>query len=131
MRLAERSGRAASAALPLRAESRMNAAVSGSPRAPSCDFCRSPLPRGERHRLVWESAALDSELILADLCSRCATAYGSGSRSVRPTAVRLVQEVRPSAAPSKVVGVIARGAFYLLIAFAFFFIVTLISSYAR
>jgi hypothetical protein len=29
------------------------------------------------------------------------------------------------------VGVIARGAFYLLIAFAFFFIVTLISSYAR
>jgi hypothetical protein len=29
------------------------------------------------------------------------------------------------------VGVIARGAFYLLIAFAFFFMVTLISSYAR
>jgi hypothetical protein len=131
MRLAERSGRAASAALPLPAESRMNAAVSGSPRAPSCDFCRSPLPRGERHRLVWESAALDSELILADLCSRCATAYGSGSRSARPAAIRLVQEVRPSGAPPKVVGVIARGAFYLLIAFAFFFIVTLISSYAR
>jgi hypothetical protein len=42
-----------------------------------------------------------------------------------------VQEVRPSAAAPKVVGVIARGAFYLLIAFAFFFIVTLISSYAR
>jgi hypothetical protein len=99
--------------------------------APACDFCRSPLPRGERHRLVWESAALDSELILADLCSRCATAYGSGSRSARPTALRLVQEVRPSAAPPKVVGVIARGAFYLLIACAFFFIVTLISSYAR
>jgi hypothetical protein len=131
MRLAERSGRAASAALPLPAESRMNAAVSGSPRAPSCDFCRSPLQRGERHRLVWESAALDSDLILADLCSRCATAYGSGSQSARPAAIRLVQEVRPSAAPPKVVGVIARGAFYLLIAFAFFFIVTLISSYAR
>jgi hypothetical protein len=109
----------------------MNAAVSGSPRAPSCDFCRSNLPRGERHRLVWESASLDGELILADLCSRCATAYGAGSRSARPTALRLVQEVRNSAAPPKVVGVIARGAFYLLIAFAFFFIVTLISSYAR
>jgi hypothetical protein len=99
--------------------------------APACDFCRTPLPRGERHRLVWESAALDSELILSDLCSRCATAYGSGSPSARPTAVRLVQEVRPSAAAPKVVGFIGRGAFYLLIAFAFFFIVTLISSYAR
>jgi hypothetical protein len=134
MRLAERSGRAASAALPLPAEFRMNAAVSGSPRAPSCDFCRSSLVRGERHRLVWESAALDSELILADLCSRCAAeAFGSapGSRPARLDAVRLVQEVRPSAAAPKVVGVIARGAFYLLIAFAFFFIVTLISSYAR
>jgi hypothetical protein len=131
MRLAERSGRAASAALPLRAESRMNAAVSGSPRAPSCDFCRSPLPRGERHRLVWEGAALDGELILADLCSRCATAFGTGSWSARPTALRLVQEVRLSAAAPRAVGFIARGAFYLLIAFAFFFIVTLISSYAR
>lgn len=131
MRLAERSGRAAAAALPLPAESRMNAALSGSPRAPSCDFCRSPLSRGERHRLVWESAPLDSELILADLCSRCATAYGSGSQSARPTALRLLQEVRPSAAAPKAVGFIARGAFYLLIAFAFFFIVTLISSYAH
>jgi hypothetical protein len=109
----------------------MNAAVSGSPRAPSCDFCRSPLPRGERHRLVWEGAALDSELILADLCSRCATAFGTGSWSARPTALRLVQEVRLSAAAPRAVGFIARGAFYLLIAFAFFFIVTLISSYAR
>jgi hypothetical protein len=101
------------------------------PAAPACDFCRSPLPRGERHRLVWESAALDGELILADLCSRCATAYGSGSQPGRPSGLKLVQEVRPSAAPPKVVGVIARGAFYLLIAFAFFFMVTLISSYAR
>jgi hypothetical protein len=99
--------------------------------APACDFCRRNLPRGERHRLLWESAALDSELILADLCSRCATAYGSGSRSARPTAVRLLQEVRPSAASPKVAGVIACGAFYLLIAFAFFFIVTLTASYAR
>jgi hypothetical protein len=102
--------------------------------APACDFCRSPLPRGERHRLVWESAALDGELILADLCSRCAAeAFGSapGSRPARLDAVRLVQEVRPSAAAPKVVGFIVRGAFYLLIALAFFLIVTLISSYAR
>ena len=133
MRLAQRSGRAASAALPLPAGSRMTEAVSG-PRAPSCDFCRSILPRGgERNRLVWESPELATELILADLCRRCATAYGSGDdlRSTRPDAVRLVQEVRPSAAAPRAVGFIARAAIYLLIAAAFFLIVTLISSYAH
>src|SRR5436309_14385329 len=112
MRLAERSGRAASAALPLPAESRMNAAVSGSSRAPSCDFCRSILPRGEPHRLVWESAALAGELILADLCSRCAAeAFGSAPAYLpaRLDAVRLVHVVRHSAAPSIVSGFIARG----------------------
>jgi hypothetical protein len=98
---------------------------------PACDFCRGALSREERHRLVWESGALDGELILAELCSRCATAYGLGSPSARTTALRLLQEIRPSAAPPKDVGVIMRGAFYLLIALAFFFIVTLISSYAR
>jgi hypothetical protein len=102
--------------------------------APACDFCRSALPRDERHRLVWESAALATELILADLCSRCATeAFGSarGSRSVRPDELRLLQEVRPPARPHRVVGFIARGAVYLLVAAAFFLIVTLIGSYAR
>jgi hypothetical protein len=102
--------------------------------APACDFCRSALPRGERHRLVWDSAALGAELILAELCSRCATgALGSasGSQSDPPDALRLVQEVRRSAAAPRVVGFVARGAFYLLIAVTFFVIVTLISSYAR
>ena len=98
--------------------------------APACDFCRSALPRGERNRLVWEGPELGTELILADLCSRCATAYGSGSQSARPTAVRLVQEVRPSAAAPKVVGFLARAAAYLLIAVTFFLIVTAISSRA-
>jgi hypothetical protein len=112
----------------------MNAAVSGSPRAPSCDFCRGSLVSGERHRLVWESPELATDLILADLCSRCATAYASAGASrwsVRTNAVRLVQEVRPSAAAPKVVGFIARGAVYFLVAVTFFLIVTLISSYAR
>jgi hypothetical protein len=99
--------------------------------APACDFCRGALPRGERNRLVWESPEHATGLILADLCSRCATAYGSDSQSARPTAVRLVQEVRPSAAPPKVVGFIARGAVYFLIAATFFLIVTLISAYAH
>jgi hypothetical protein len=42
-----------------------------------------------------------------------------------------VHEVRPSAAAPKVVGFIARGAVYFLVAVTFFLIVTLISSYAR
>jgi hypothetical protein len=42
-----------------------------------------------------------------------------------------VQEVRQSAAAPRVVGFIARGAVYLLIALTFFLIVTLISSYGR
>jgi hypothetical protein len=130
MRLAERSGRAASAALPLPAESGMNAAVSGSP---ACDFCRGALSREERHRLVWESP-VPAELVLAELCSRCATSaetllelYGGRGRQ----SIALVQEVRPSARAPRVVGFLARGALYLLIALAFFLIVTLISSAAR
>jgi hypothetical protein len=135
MRLEQRSGRAASAALPLLAESRTTEAVSGSRRAPSCDFCRSTLPRGaERNRLVWDSPELATELILADLCSRCAAeAFGPalGSQPARLDSVRLVQEVQSSAAASKVMGFIARGVSYVLIALAFFLVVTLISSYAR
>ena len=110
----------------------MSAAVSGSTRAPSCDFCRGSLVSGERHRLVWASPELATDLILADLCGRCATAYASagGSRSVPANAVTLVQEVRPRAGAPKVVGFIARGAVYLLIAVTFFLIVTAISSRA-
>jgi hypothetical protein len=134
MGLAERSERAAPAALSPPAESRINAPVSGSPRAPSCDFCRGALPRGERNRLVWESEALATELILAEVCGHCADkAFGSapGSQPARLDSVRLVQEVQSSAAASKVVGFIARGVSYVLIALAFFLIVTLISSYAH
>jgi hypothetical protein len=132
MQLAERSGRVASAALPPAAESRINAAVSGSPRAPSCDFCQTALTRGERHRLVWEGP-LPTTLVLADLCNHCSTRaeslvelYGGRGRD----AIRLAQEVRPSAPVHKVVGFIARGVFYLLIAITFFLIVTAISSRA-
>jgi hypothetical protein len=100
---------------------------------PACDFCRSALRREERHRLVWQSP-FQAELVLADLCSRCATRadtllklYGGGGRE----AIALVEEVRPSARPHRVVGFFARGALYLLIALTFFVIVTLISSTAR
>jgi hypothetical protein len=67
------------------------------------------------------------------LCSRCSTRaeslvdlYGGRGRD----AIRLVQEVSPSARPHRVVGFVARGAVYLLIALTFFLIVTAISSRA-
>jgi hypothetical protein len=68
------------------------------------------------------------------VCGHCADkAFGSapGSQPARLDSVRLVQEVQSSAAASKVMGFIARGVSYVLIALAFFLIVTLISSYAH
>jgi len=100
---------------------------------PACDFCGGALRREERHRLIWESP-FQAELVLADLCSRCATSsetllelYGGRGRE----SIALVQEVRPSARPHRVVGFVARGALYLLIALTFFLIVTRISSAAH
>src|SRR5262249_12976552 len=100
------------------------------------DFCRGPLARGERHRLVWESGVA-GELILAELCAGCATTWFDSRRSQADT-LRLVQDCRASAlsgrasalAP-KAVGFAARGVLYLLIAVAIFLIVTLISSSAH
>jgi hypothetical protein len=120
----------------LTAQPKPQPATAAAPRPaahPACDFCRGALRREERHRLVWEGPFRE-ELVLADLCSRCATSaetllelYGGRGRE----AIALVQEVRPSARSHRVVGFLARGALYLLIALAFFLIVTLISSYAR
>jgi hypothetical protein len=114
-------------------ETKPEAAESRRRAAPGCDFCGSALPRSERYRLLWESP-YPAELVLADLCNRCATGadtllklYGGRGRE----AIALVQEVRPSARPHRVVGFFARGALYLVIALTFFVIVTLISSTAR
>jgi hypothetical protein len=114
-------------------ETKPEAAESRRRAAPGCDFCGSALPKGERHRLVWESP-FGAELVVADFCSRCATRaetllelHGGRGRN----SIALVQEVRPAARPHRVVGFAARGALYLLVALAFFLIVTLISSAAR
>jgi hypothetical protein len=106
-----------------------NAAVS----AVVCDVCGAPRERGERRRLVWESGLGD--LVLADLCARCAgqsdrllAMYGGRGRD----AVRLTQEGSISAverAPvRRVGGMIVRGLVYVLIAVAAFVLVTLVSS---
>jgi hypothetical protein len=92
----------------------------------ACDFCRSALARGERHRLVWESAVA-GELVLAELCAACAT-RSFGSRRSQVDTLMLVQDGRGSALALKVAAFAARGGLYLLIAVAFFLIVTLISS---
>jgi hypothetical protein len=104
---------------------------------PVCDFCGSPRARDEHHRLVWEST-FATELVLAELCSRCAAQadrllemHGGRGRD----AISLARPARGSALPTtprqRAFGFLARGLLYLLVALAFFFIVTLITSRAR
>ncbi len=130
---AERSGRAASAALPFPAQPRVNEAVAHGSRAPLCDFCRRSLIRGERHRLVWRRQSA-TELILADLCRRCATdaaslvdRYGGHGRA----AIALVDDAWLPTPQHRLFAPLARAAIYLLIALTFFLIVTLLSSLTR
>ena len=103
-----------------------------------CDFCGGPFAPGERHRLVWHGP---SQLILAHACGRCANRsnallkrYGGRGRDAitfmrdgRPAARQLGASARASGA----LALAARGVVYLLIAVAFFLIVTLIGSQAR
>jgi hypothetical protein len=103
------------------------------PRGASCDFCRTSLTTDERHRLVWRSTFV-SELILADLCGRCATGaqslvdrYGGHGRE----AIALVSEARAGPPTHRVPALVARSSLYLLIALTFFLIVTLFSSLTR
>jgi hypothetical protein len=142
--LAERSGRAASAALPPKARVR-SASPEGEvgadyrPRSNrlACDVCGHARTRDERLRLVWENG-LAPGLVLAELCRRCATQadpllelYGGCGRD----AIRLLKEVQaappPRAAQKRVLGFTARGILYLLIAVASFVLVTLVTSRGR
>jgi hypothetical protein len=101
-----------------------------------CDLCGAPLPRGERWRLVWKSG-LVGDLVLADLCARCAgesdrflERYGGGGReAVRLTQERFVPAVEPAPGQlQRVGGMIVRGLVYVLIALATFVVVTLVTS---
>jgi hypothetical protein len=82
---------------------------------------------------MWESEG--GELVLADLCARCAAdadrlleMYGGRGR----TSIRVTGPDRADAIPMPLVrrasGVLLRGAVYVLIALAAFFVVTLITS---
>ncbi|MGH3143688.1 MAG: hypothetical protein ACRDO9_11245 [Gaiellales bacterium] len=97
-----------------------------------CDFCgsaRSPL---ERERVVWRSD-VGTELVLADLCARCAAdadrlldLYGGrGRRALRVTREKRV--AAPPAAPAWA-RTLWHTLLYLLIGLASFVLVTLISS---
>jgi hypothetical protein len=100
----------------------------------ACDVCGAPLARGERRRLVWDSA-LGGELVLADLCSRCAgqadrliEMYGGrGRNNVRLTRANPVSALE-RAPVQRLGGSIVRGVVYVLIAVATFVVVTFVTS---
>ena len=136
---AERSGRAASAALPPKENVRLtrHRRNAGPDHRPSnrlaCDVCGRARTRDERYRLVWEHEL--GGLVLAELCRRCATQadpllelYGGRGRD----AIRLVQEIRVSpplrTGQPHALAHAARGIVYLLIAVASFLLVTLVTS---
>lgn len=99
-----------------------------------CDVCGAPRARGERRRLVWDSG-LGGDLVLADLCGRCAAEVdrllelygGHGRNTIRLTQADAV--AAPERAPVRKVGGIAvRGLLYLLIALASFLVVTFVTA---
>ena len=99
-----------------------------------CDFCGASRARDERHRFVWDTG-LGAELVLADLCSRCAAdpgrlleVHGGHGRE----AIRFVQAESVSAVEAgparRVGGLLGRSLLYLLIALSAFVVVTLVTS---
>jgi hypothetical protein len=96
---------------------------------PRCDLCGGSLPRESRYRLMWETAP-GGELILADLCERCAFKSDAlfGGLVGGGTAVRLPRAEAPR--PTVVrgaAGLVANTIVYVLIALAVFLLVTLVS----
>jgi hypothetical protein len=97
----------------------------------TCDMCGGARDGSERHRLVWD-AGLGTELVLAELCSRCAERPGPlleayGGRGHAALRITHVQAAR--AAPRHAMrSTILRGLVYVLIALAAFVLVTSITS---
>jgi hypothetical protein len=83
---------------------------------------------------MWESEG-GGELVLADLCARCAAdaddlleMYGGRGRTSVQVTEPDTAEAIPLALVRRASGVLLRGAVYALIALAVFFVVTLITS---
>jgi hypothetical protein len=102
----------------------------GSATGLACDFCRSTRAPHERHRVVWITPA-GGELVLADLCSRCAAnadrvldLYGGHGRE----ALTVFSEKRIPPVPAARTRALGRIVVYLLVALGSFIVVTLISS---
>jgi hypothetical protein len=102
--------------------------------APACDFCRAPCPRSQRRWLMWKTECGD-DVVLADLCARCAShadqlleVYGGRGRSSMRVTGPATEDVVPLAVVRRASGMLVRGAIYVLIALATFFVVTLITS---
>jgi hypothetical protein len=135
---AEKSGRAASAALPFEEAVLRPPREAGADRRPSdrlfCDLCGDAQIRGERHRLVWQVDDA-TRVVLAELCCDCATfpdaflaRHGGRGRD----AIGLVREFqvppRRKTQPPRIFGYATRAILYVLIAVAAFVLVTLVTS---
>lgn len=100
-------------------------------RTPLCDVCSAPCPRGVRRRLVWASE-LAGDLVLADLCARCAADSDRLIQMYAGESVRVTEQVvRSPVTPAparRVGGMVLRGIVYFAIAVAAFAVVTLLTS---
>jgi hypothetical protein len=93
-------------------------------------MCGGARERSERHRLVWD-AGLGAELVLAELCGRCAgrpgrllEVYGGrGHDALKITSTR-VHAARAAKPQHTTRGIILRGLVYVLVALAAFVVVT-------
>jgi hypothetical protein len=82
---------------------------------------------------MWETES--DEIVLADLCARCAAdadrlleVYGGRARASMRLTAPATADAMPMALLRRASGVLARGVVYALIALAVFFVVTLLTS---
>lgn len=101
---------------------------------PACDLCGAVCARSQRRHLTWETEGGD-ELVLADLCARCAAhadrlldVYGGRGRASMRLSGPGAADVIPLALVRRASGALMRAVVYVLIALAVFFVVTLITS---
>jgi hypothetical protein len=99
-----------------------------------CDFCRDPRSPAERRRFVWHTEA-DGELVLAELCDRCATHADRllalhGGRGLEAISLRSASTAAAveSGRVRTVGGTLVRGVVYVLIGLAAFVLVTLLTA---